>query len=136
MKRIILYVLICLLGFNNTFAQDDPQPDRKEILEKIIKNYMMKKLDLTQDESVKFFPEFKSYMVEYAAAVKNSGGDVIKKNESIVVVQKKFKPRFQAILKDEKRANRVFDAHGRMAQEIRKRLKERGNRGGDRGRNV
>lgn len=125
MKKILfLMTTICVLAFNATAQTGNDGGARKEEVEKIIIAYITKKLDLTVDEAQQFWPVYNNFKTDLRTAVKDLGGDEIKKNEAVVGVQKKYKPQFQKVLKTEVRANNVFVIHseiGRKISEIRDR---------------
>jgi hypothetical protein len=110
---------------------DKPQPNKGEIIEKIIIAHITKELNLSVDEAQKFWPVFNNYRTEFRTAVQNHKDDPIKRDEEVLVIKKKYKPEFQRVLNSEKRANKVFtvfeDALRRIMEKQRQRRENRPN---------
>lgn len=117
MKRILLYIVI-LFSALQLNAQES-NGEKKTTVEAAVVAYVTKNLNLTVDEANAFMPVFKNYMKEHRAATVDKENDEIKKNEAIIVVQRKFKPQFQAILNSEKRANSAFRVHQQLVQRLK-----------------
>jgi 5'-deoxynucleotidase YfbR-like HD superfamily hydrolase len=113
MKRIAIWS-ICVMLTITTHAQER---QKKVDIEAIIVAFITKKMNLTADEAQEFWPVFNNYRTEHKATIKET--DEIKKNETIVVIQKKYKPQFQKILKSEARANQTFKVHMELLQRLK-----------------
>ncbi len=119
MNKFILYIGILLLASNIANAQ--PVGDRAEKIEAILIAFVTKQLDLTADEAQHFWPVYNKYNEEFKNANRNNKTDEIKKNEAILIIQKKYKPDFFKILKTEERTNKVFLINKKIKEMMDKR---------------
>jgi hypothetical protein len=122
--KTVLFLILSILTINLVAQKEDNFGD-KGPLQKIIVGYFTKQLSLTETESKEFWPLYTEFRKEMQKAAKDAANDEIKRNEAVLVVQKKYKPKFQAILKTEERTNKVFVLHRTLAQELKRKIKER-----------
>ncbi len=118
MKTLFTMLLITCIGHLQMVAQT-PDGDKKQDVQKVIVAYVTQSLNLTQEEANQFFPVFKEYMKEHRNAVKANEKDEIAKAEGILVVQKKYKPKFTTILNSETRANKAFKMHAQLLNRLK-----------------
>ena len=111
MKQIALLISIALIA-TTIIAQPIKNrlqtPGGGQRAETVIVGYVTKKLNLTVEEAQQFWPVYNNFTSELRASATANNGDEIKKTETMLAVQKKYKPEFSKVLKSDERANQVF----------------------------
>ena len=103
----LLLLLFMLLQGGYGMAQDGDEKEGDDI-KAVRVAFMTDKLKLTSDEAKKFWPVYNNYMQEKRKAWRDNIGDPLKRKESVLNVQKKYKDEFKRVLNSDDRANRVY----------------------------
>ncbi len=125
MKKIFALVVI----FSNIFyichaqeGQEDGEMQKK--IEAIKIAFITKHLDLSPEEAQKFWPVFNKFSHEIKEARKLHKDDVLKRDEAVLNIKKKFKPDFVSAIGDVK-FNKFLNAEGEFKKFLQRKLKER-----------
>ena len=122
-KRIII---IYLLFLHSYICMAQPQDDKSSNkVEDVKVEYMKKELNLTPDESQKFWPVYNNYYSEIKQARKNYINDEVAFEEKVVEIRKRYKDDFKRVLNGEARANRVFVSEKKLRDLFKKELQNR-----------
>lgn len=130
MKQFLLICSLFLAGSLNLFAQDELDKDSDETIRKKMTEYIIKRLDLKDDESKKFTPVFSDYYKEWRKTLQQFRGPEkkLERQQKVVELRLKYRPKFQGIV-GEKRGARVYDLQDRFVQEMRMVQKNRNKKG-------
>lgn len=130
MKQFLLICSLFLAGSLNLFAQDELDKDSDETIRKKMTEYIVKRLDLKDDESKKFTPVFSDYYKEWRKTLQQFRGPEkkLERQQKVVELRLKYRPKFQEIV-GEKRGARVYDLQDRFVQEMRMVQKNRNKKG-------
>lgn len=130
MKQFLLICSLFLAGSLNLFAQDELDKDSDETIRKKMTEYIIKRLDLKDDESKKFTPVFSDYYKEWRKTLQQFRGPdkKLERQQKVVELRLKYRPKFQGIV-GEKRGARVYDLQDRFVQEMRMVQKNRNKKG-------
>lgn len=118
MKKILLSLMVFLLTASATLAQPGDPGQPKQRIQALYIAYITREVKLTEADAQKFWPVHSEYDADMIAL--RGEKDVIKREEAMVNVKKKFQDRFIKILGAE-RTNTFF----RVDMEFRKRMLER-----------
>lgn len=102
-------------------AQPQPRPQEKNVKndprkftrvnpEALKIAFITRELNLTAEESQKFWPVHNAYMEEMKNARKTQMGNEIAFEEKALAIRKKYNADFKKILNSDERANRIFQA--------------------------
>lgn len=127
-KTLLLMSLLLLQGYF-CMAQDDDDKEGDDI-KAVRVAFMTDKLKLSSDEAQKFWPVYNNYLQEVRKARRDNAGDVLKQQEAIVNVRKKYKDSFKRALNSDDRANRVFSSEQELKTMIRNEWQKRHPNGG------
>lgn len=130
MKQFLLICSLFLAGSLNLLAQDELDKDSDETIRKKMTEYIIKRLDLKDDESKKFTPVFSDYYKEWRKTLQQFRGPEkkLERQQKVVELRLKYRPKFQGIV-GEKRGARVYDLQDRFVQEMRMVQKNRNKKG-------
>lgn len=124
MKKIYFIVSLLFLHSYICIAQTPYKGDSNKV-EGVKEAYMGKELNLSPDESKKFWPIYKNYFSEIKQARKNYPNDEVAFEEKVVEIRKKYKGNFEKILNSNDRANRVFVSEKNLRDLFKKELQNR-----------
>jgi hypothetical protein len=127
MKQLLLVLCSVLTMAGAARAQEggaQPNPNKGEIIQKIIIAHLTQKLSLSVEEAQQFWPVFNNFQGEWKKAFATHKDDVIKRDEEVLAIKKKYKPEFQRVLKTEDRANRVYVEYDKILFKL-KNIQER-----------
>ena len=100
------------------------QPRRNNI-EAVKAAFITQKLELTPEESQKFWPVYNQYDNEIMQVrASNRNGDVIEKEQKVLDIRKKYRSSFEKILGPQ-RLNDLYNAESDFRKILIQRLKER-----------
>ncbi|HRH47702.1 MAG TPA: hypothetical protein PLP23_03050 [Panacibacter sp.] len=122
-KRIIIIYLLFLHGYICMAQQQEDNSSKK--VEDVKVEYMTKELNLTPEESQKFWPVYNNYYAEIKLARKNYINDEVAFEEKVVEIRKRYKDDFRKVLNGEARANRVFVSEKKLRDLFKKELQNR-----------
>ncbi|MEO7961382.1 MAG: hypothetical protein ABIR19_07540 [Ginsengibacter sp.] len=120
MKKIVLIFFIFLSGLSQLHAQDEDPTGEKIKALKIA--FITQKLNLTTSEAEKFWPVYNQYDQEIHGIQK---GDVLKGDEQLLNIRKKYKPSFEKVIGQQK-LNKLFNAERDFRSVLIQRLKNKG----------
>jgi hypothetical protein len=124
MKKIVF--ILSLLFLHNYFCVAQTQLDTgRNKIEGIKETYMNKELNLTPEETQKFWPTYNNYFKEIRQARKSHPNDEVAFEEKVVEIRKKYKDNFKSILNSDERANRVYVAEKNLRDLLKKELQNR-----------
>ncbi len=103
-----LFILFFLLLHGYFCAAQDDGDNESDDIKAVRMAYMTDQLKLSPEEAQKFWPVYNNYLQEIRRARKDNAGDVVKQQEAIVNVRKKYKDNFRKVVGSDDRANRVF----------------------------
>lgn len=126
MKRYILLILIWLGGISLTHAQDDYR-GRSEKIQALKIAFITQRLNLTSAEAEKLWPVYDQYEGEIRKLYSNKNDDVLKNEQKLLDIRKKYKPAFEKILGPQ-RLNQLFIAEKDFRDVLIKRLKNQNQR--------
>ncbi len=119
MKTLLLILLISFSTISALQAQDGPGDEKIQAL-KIA--FITQKLNLSSDEAQTFWPIYNKYDSE----IKNiQHGDVLKGEEQLLNIRKKYKSSFEKVIGQQK-LNKLFNAERDFRSVLIQRLKNRG----------
>ena len=122
MKKFVLLLTIFFSGFTTLYSQD-LRDTRAEKVQALKIAFITQKLNLSTDEAQKFWPIYNQYDRE----VQNvDRGDVIKSDEQLLAIRKKYQPSFEKVLGPQ-RLNKLFNAERDFREVLIRRLKDRQN---------
>ena len=107
-RTLLLMSLLLVQGYFCT-AQDSDDNEGDDI-KAVRVAFMTDKLKLSSDEAQKFWPVYNNYLQELRRARKDNSGDLVRQQEAIVNVRKKYKDNFKRVLNTDDRVNRVYTA--------------------------
>jgi hypothetical protein len=129
MKKFVFIFLVFVVS--HSFAQQPPQNNVIANVQGLKIAYFTRQLNITGDETQKFWPIYFSYVDELKAVRKENQNNQLAMDEAILAVKKKYLTEFQKALGDQ-RGNRVFtverDFNQTMRQEMEKRHMRRMNK--------
>lgn len=99
---VLLVVFININYFCNAQDANSKKIDSLQI------EYFNKELELSQEESDKFWPVYNTYKNEIKNTRKESESDPIVLEEKILNIRKKYRGDFKKILESEDRVNKVY----------------------------
>jgi len=120
MKKI--FFIISLLFLHNYICVGQTQSNK---IEDVKIAYMTKELNLTPDESQKFWPIYNNYFAEIKKAKIASVNDEVAFEERVVEIRKRYKNNFRSILNSDDRVNRVFVSEKNLRDLLKKELQDR-----------
>lgn len=124
MKKIL--TIISLLFFHNYICVAQTQSnDNANKAEDVTVAYMTKELNLTPDESKKFWPVYNNYFKEIRDAKSHFGNDEVAFEERKVQIRKKYQGQFRSVLNSDKRVNKVFVSEKNLRDLFRKEWQDR-----------
>ncbi len=94
-------------------------------IEAVRKAYMTKELQLTPEESERFWPIYNNYFLELRQARKQNMQDEISFEEKAVEIRKRYKGDFKKILNGDGRVNRMFVSEKKLRDLFKKELQNR-----------
>ena len=124
MKKV--YVIISYLFLHCYICVGQTQHDSSSSkIEAVRKAYMNKELQLTPEESAKFWPVYNSYFTELRQARKDYLRDEISFEEKAVEIRKRYKGDFKKILNGDERVNKMFVSEKKLRDLFKKELQNR-----------
>ena len=127
--KTLLLLLFLLMQSHFIMAQDDD--GETDDIKAVRVAYMTDKLKLSSDEAQKFWPVYNNYMQELRRARRDNAGDVVKQQEAIVNVRKKYKDNFKRVLNNDDRVNRVYSSEQEVKGMLRNEYQKRHPNGGN-----
>jgi len=124
MKKIIIAISFVFFGSYICIAQDGNEKKFQRI-EAIKIAYITRELDLTPDESQKFWPIYNEYFAEIKKARQENVNDEIAFEEKSLIVRKKYRSEFNKVLGNDQRANKIFMVERRYQDILRNELMNR-----------
>jgi hypothetical protein len=122
MKKI-LYVLTFLLAFTTaSFAQEDERNSEK--VRERMREYLQKRLNLSNAEADRFGPMFMEYFTELRKTNHQYKGDRLVLQQKIVDLRLRYRDQFKKVVGD-KRSNDVFIYERDFVDEVKKLRQER-----------
>ena len=122
MKKILLILVIAFAGISTANAQTPQDPDatkQQEKLQALYVAFITQKLELTATEAQAFWPVHNEFDKEIKAIDVNL--PELEREQKILDIKKRYEPRFNKILGDPKRVDKLFKLNG----EFRKKLVDR-----------
>ena len=110
MGKTLLMLFFLLLHGYFCIAQDDDGEKEGDDIKAVRMAYMTDQLKLSSDEAQRFWPVYNNYIQELRQARRDNSGDVVKQQEAIVNVKKKYKDNFRKVVGSDDRVNRVYKA--------------------------
>lgn len=124
MKIFLIIINLLFLHSYICVAQTQSVPSSTKA-EDVKKAYMTKELNLTPEESDKFWPVYNNYFAEMKAARKQYLNDEVGFEERQVQIRKKYQSNFKNILNGNNRVNKVFTSEKNLKEMFRKELQNR-----------
>ncbi len=120
MKKILIF-LIMMVGFIAAIAQTPEEAELKqqEKIKAVYVAFITQKLELSSAEAQVFWPVHNEFEKEVKAVGMNL--PELEREQKILDIKKRYEPRFNKILLNPKRVDRLFRLNG----EFRKKLIER-----------
>lgn len=125
MKKIYIIISLLFLHGYICVAQTQSNDNSNSKAEDITKAYMTKELNLTPEESEKFWPAYKDYFNEIKQAKSQYGNDEVAFEERKVQIRKKYQGRFKTILNSDNRVNKVFVSEKNLRDLFKKEWQDR-----------
>ena len=124
MKKIFFIISLLFIHGYICVAQTQSN-DQSGKAEDVTKAYMTKELNLTPEESEKFWPIYKDYFNEIKQAKSVYGNDEVAFEEKKVQIRKKYQGQFRSILNSDKRVNKVFVSEKNLRDLFKKEWQDR-----------
>lgn len=122
MKKLFILVLTFV---NVCYICSAQQGDVRNRTEKIQATYITNQLQLSPEESRKFWPVYKNYKEEIRTARLQKRDDELAFEETVLGIRKKYKPEFKKILNNDQRVNKVFVVDKNFKEILRRELQNR-----------
>ena len=106
-------------------AQEDDSEKEGDDIKAVRMAYMTDQLKLSSDEAQKFWPIYNSYLQEIRKARRDNAGDIVKQQEAVVNVRKKYKENFRKVVGSDERVNGVYKAEGEFRIMLRNEWQKR-----------
>lgn len=122
MKKLYLILLSLLASTATIFAQAPPEnagAKKQEKIQSLYVAFITQKLELTAAEAQVFWPVHNEFDKEVKTVDINL--PELEREQKVLDIKKRFEPRFNKILLNSKRVDKLFRLHG----EFRKKLIER-----------
>jgi hypothetical protein len=119
------FTLILVLFINNYYFCFSQPPQDIKRADSVQVEYLTKELELTPEESEKFWPVYNSYKNEIRNIRREEKTDQIVLEEKVLNVRKKYKDDFKVILGSDERVNKLFVAEKNFTEMLRKELLKR-----------
>src|SRR6476469_10296781 len=129
MKKLFLALSFLFLANYICIAQAD-QEKRFNRIEALKIAYITRELNLTHDESQKFWPVYNAYFEEIKSARQSNTNDEIAFDEKVLGIRKKYKADFNKVLGNDQRTNKIFTIERSYQEMLRKELMNRQKRKG------
>ena len=129
MRKVILAISFLFFANYICIAQGDPQKKFNRI-EALKIAYITRELNLTPDESQKFWPIYNSYFDEIKTARQANANDEIAFEEKVLSIRKKYRADFNKVLVNDQRTNKIFTIERNYQEMLRKELMNRQKRKG------
>lgn len=123
MKKMFFVVSILFSQFYICAGQTRDNATNQ--VESVKVEYMSKELNLTPEESKKFWPVYNQYFAEVKQAKKDHPNDEVAFEEKVVEIRKKYKGNFKGILSNDTRVNKVFVSEKNLRDILKKELQDR-----------
>jgi len=124
MKKIL--IIISLLFLHNYICVAQTQSgDNSNKAEDVTVAYMTKELNLTPEESKKFWPVYNNYFNELKQAKSAYGNDEVAFEEKRLQIRKKYQGQFRSVLNSDKRVNNVFVSEKKLRDLFKKEWQDR-----------
>ena len=131
MKRILCILSFLMLLASASFAQNDEGRNGEKIRERM-REYIQKRLDLSNSEADRFTPVFLNYFNELRQANQAYKGDRLVLQQKVIDLRIRYRDQFKPIM-GEKRSNDVFKYERDFVNEVKDLRNDRlQNRGLDR----
>ncbi|QEC68214.1 hypothetical protein FRZ67_13215 [Panacibacter ginsenosidivorans] len=124
MKKFFIIVSLLFLGNYICVAQTQ-SIDNSNKAEDVTVAYMTKELNLTPDESKKFWPVYNNYFNEIRQAKATYGNDEVAFEEKKLQIRKKYQGQFRTVLNSDKRVNKVFVSEKNLRDLFKKEWQDR-----------
>lgn len=119
-------IIISLLFIHSYICVAQTQSnDKSNKAEDVTVAYMEKELDLTPDESKKFWPLYNDYFSEIKQAKIKYGNDEVAFEEKRLQIRKKYQGQFRTVLNSDKRVNKVFVSEKNLRDLFKKEWQDR-----------
>ena len=120
------YLFILFLTFSAlaAFGQTEDPDDRGGKLQERMREYIQKRLNLSNGEAEKFSPVFLRYIIELRRTHRENIADKPMLQLKIAEMRVRYRNEFRQIL-DEQRANRVFECQHEFENKIKEELMNR-----------
>ena len=124
MKKYLFILLLSLATAFTGYGQADDAEDRGGKLQERMREYIQKRLNLSQGEAEKFSPVFLRYIVDLRRTHRENVADRPMLQLKIAELRVRYRNEFKQIL-DEQRANRVFECQREFEIKIKTELDNR-----------
>jgi Skp family chaperone for outer membrane proteins len=128
MKKIIIALSFVFFGNYICIAQaENGQENGKRFqrIEAIKIAYITRELDLSPEESQKFWPLYNNYSEELKKARQENANDEIAFEEKSLTIRKKYRSDFGKVLGNDQRVNKIFMVERRYQDILRNELMNR-----------
>ena len=124
MKKV--FIIVSLLFLHNYICVAQTQSNENlNKAEDVTVAYMTKELNLTPDESKKFWPVYNNYFNEIKQAKGAYGNDEVAFEEKKLQIRKKYQGQFRNVLNSDKRVNKVFVSEKNLRDLFKKEWQDR-----------
>ena len=124
MKKV--FIIISLLFLHNYICVAQTQSnDNSNKAEDVTVAYMTKELNLTPEESKRFWPVYNNYFNEIKQAKGTFGNDEVVFEEKKLQIRKKYQGQFRNVLNSDKRVNKVFVSEKNLRDLFKKEWQDR-----------
>jgi Skp family chaperone for outer membrane proteins len=124
MKKIIIALSFVFFGSYICSAQAE-NGKRFQRIEAIKIAYITRELDLSPEESQKFWPLYNNYFEELKKARQENANDEIAFEEKSLTIRKKYRSDFGKVLGNDQRVNKIFMVERRYQDILRNELMNR-----------
>ena len=122
MKKI--FSILTFLIATVSFAQQQPPDNVMANVQGLKIAYFTKQLNITTEETQKFWPLYFSYIDELKTVRQANKDNQLALDEAVLAVKKKYDPEFKKALGDQ-RGNKVFNTERDFNQTLRQEMQKR-----------
>ncbi|MEN9685775.1 MAG: hypothetical protein RLZZ28_1561 [Bacteroidota bacterium] len=126
--KIHTYLLTALLLTTVLAYSQDPGAAPPNIIG-LKMAFITKQLELTNEESQKFWPVYYTYSAELRKSRQSKKEDILAQEEEMLNIRKKYRNEFKKILVSEERVNKALTVDRDFMNVVRKELQQRARNG-------
>jgi hypothetical protein len=123
MKRLLYIIAFFTLSISTSFAQNDEGRNGEKIRERM-REYIQKRLNLSNAEADRFTPVFLAYFNELRTTNQQYRGDKLVLQQKVVDLRLRYRDQFKPIMGD-KRSNDVFKYEHDFINEVKQLRQDR-----------